>query len=325
MIWHLPHIRAIAAHVGHPVTLITKPRSRADQIFGAEDAVSDVFWLDRNPEGRRGASEGVIGLLRTITALRARKFAAIYLLHHSKTIALLAMMAGIPERFGYGYGVQAQFLNRPPRLPHSMANCHPFEKATEWIRAAGIQITEAEPNLTVEGSALRTVRSRIGATPVAIGIGASETYKQWSATRFAALADGLAARGFSNLVLVGGKAEAALVKEIQSAVRTATITPAIDWRLQEVAAVLSLSAYYVGNDTGAMNMAAAVGTRTYCLFGAVPPFHHSSRIVPITPPGDVSISNGMARISVEQVLAVIDADQAASETRRIAALDGPAQ
>jgi heptosyltransferase-2 len=323
MIWHLPHIRAIAAHVGHPVTLITKPRSRADQIFVAEDAIRDVFWLDRNPEGRRGGSDGVIGRLRTITALRARKFTAIYLLHHSKTIALLAMLAGIPERFGYGYGVQARFLNRPPRLPASMAKSHPFDKATEWIRAAGIQITEAEPNLTVEGSALQTVRSRITTTPVAIGIGASEAYKQWSATRYAALADGLAARGFSSMVLVGGKAEAVLVEKVQSSVRTATITPAIDWSLQEIAAVLSLSAYYVGNDTGFMNMAAAVGIRTYCLFGALPPFYHSRRIVPITPPGGVSLRNGMAGISVEQVLAVIDADLAASGILPIAAMGGP--
>src|SRR5438552_15723696 len=30
MIWHLPHIRAIARHVGAPVTLIAKPRSLAD-------------------------------------------------------------------------------------------------------------------------------------------------------------------------------------------------------------------------------------------------------------------------------------------------------
>ena len=310
MIWHLPHIRAIAAHVGHPVTLVAKPRSRADQIFGAEDAIRDVFWLDRNPEGRRGASDGGIGLFRTIAALRARKFAAVYLLHHSKTIALLAMMAGIPERFGYGFGVQGWFLNRPPKLPASMSNSHPFEKATVWMRAAGIQLTEAEPNLTVEGSALKAVRSRIGTTPVAIGVGGSETYKQWSAVRFAALADGLAARGFSDMVLVGGQAEAALVTEIQSSVRAAKITSALAWSLPEIAAMLSLSAYYVGNDTGFMNMAAAVGIRTYCLFGALPPFHHSSRIVPITPHGGVSIRDGMARISVEQVLAVIDADHA---------------
>src|SRR5690349_18325885 len=79
MIWHLPHIRSIAAHVGHPVTLVTKPRSRADKIFAAETAVGDVFWLDRNPERRRGAHDGAGGWFRAIGALRARRFDAIYI------------------------------------------------------------------------------------------------------------------------------------------------------------------------------------------------------------------------------------------------------
>ena len=33
MVWHLPHLRAIAAHAGAPVTLIAKPRSLADQLL----------------------------------------------------------------------------------------------------------------------------------------------------------------------------------------------------------------------------------------------------------------------------------------------------
>jgi hypothetical protein len=61
-----------------------------------------------------------------------------------------------------------------------------------------------------------------------------------------------------------------------------------------------------------MNIAAAVGTRTYGLFGAVPPFYHSGRIVPIMPPGGVSKTNGMAHLSVEQVLAAIETDQASA-------------
>ena len=63
-----------------------------------------------------------------------------------------------------------------------------------------------------------------------------------------------------------------------------------------------------------MNMAAAVGIRTYCLSGAVPPFHHSTRIVPIIPPGGVSKADGMARHFVEQVVAEIETDQASART-----------
>jgi heptosyltransferase-2 len=314
MIWHLPHIRAIAAHVGEPVTLITKPRSAADQIFSAERTVRDVFWLDRNPEGRHGDHDGGAGFFRVVAALRARRFDAVYLLHHSRTIALQTMLAGIPARYGYGYGIQGWFLNRPPRLPCKILRQHPFDQATAWLHAAGIPMAEAEPVLPVADFAVETVRSRLGpaGAGAVIGIGSSEPYKQWGAARFAALADALASRGVGHLILVGGKAEATLAAEIQSLARTPGITTAIGWNLSEIAALFSLSEFYVGNDTGVMNMAAAVGLRTYCLFGAVPPFHHSSRIVAITPPGGVSKADGMARLTVEQVLAEIEADQAST-------------
>jgi heptosyltransferase II len=311
MIWHLPHIRAIAAHVGTPVTLIAKPRSAADQIFSAEHTVREVFWLDRNPEARRGAHAGGSGFLRAIAALRARRFDAIYLLHHSKTIACLALLAGIPRRYGYGYGVQGWFLNRPPKLSRDVLGKHPFDQATAWLRAAGIPMADTEPVLPIANNALAAVRSRIGPVPpVAIGIGSSEAYKQWGAARFAGLADALAVLGIANLVLIGGKTEAPLAAEIRAAATTASLTEAIGWPLSEVAALCKSSLYYVGNDTGVMNIAAAVGTRTYGLFGAVPPLHHSGQVVPITPPGGISKTDGMARIAVEQVLTVIATDQA---------------
>ncbi len=313
MIWHLPHIRAISAHVGGPVTLITKPRSAADQIFSAEQTVCGFFWLDRNPEGRAGTHDGGAGFFRGVQALRAQKFDAVYLLHHSKTIALMTMLSGIPDRYGYGYGIQSWCLNRPPFLPDEVLRQHPFDQATAWLRAAGIPIPETEPLLPVAPSAVETVQSRIGpgSRPVVIGIGSSEPYKQWGAARFAALADALAASGAARLVLAGGPAEAGLAAEIQALAHTAVFIPAIGWNLGEIAALFSLSTYYIGNDTGVMNMAAAVGLRTYGLFGAVPPIHFSSRIVAIVPPGGIAKADGMVRLTVEQVLTAVAANQAA--------------
>ena len=312
MIWHLPHIRAISAHVGAPVTLVTKPRSAADQIFSAERTVRDFVWLDRNPEGRKGGHDGLLGVPRAIAAIRARRFDAVYILHHSKTIAAMMALAGVPARYGYGYGIQKWFLNRPPLLADAVYKRHPFDQATAWLEAAGIPMDSAEPELPVTGAAVSAVRARLAGIrrPVAIGIGSSEPYKQWGAARFAALADALAARGFGHAVVVGGSAEAGLAGEIQTLSKAAAIVPAIGWNLAEIAALFSLCAWYVGNDTGVMNMAAAVGRRTYGLFGGVAPFHHSRRIVPILPPGGVSKADGMARLTVEQVLAEIARDQA---------------
>jgi heptosyltransferase-2 len=314
MIWHLPHIRAIARHVGRPIALIAKPRSAADQIFAAEQTVREVIWLDRNPDNRHGEHDGGIGLLRVARRLRARQFQAVYLLHHSRSIAALTMAAGIPARHGYGFGAQRLFLNGRPYLPPPALRLHPFEQASAWLRLCGIAMPEAEPVLPVAPVARRIVEERLRHRPegdpkgdiVAIGIGSSEPYKQWRARNFAALARGLDA---SRIVLVGGHGEEGLAREIQALAGLPSLERAIGWKLGEIAALFSMAAYYVGNDTGVMNMAAAVGARTYCLFGAVAPFLHSSRIVPIAPLGGVSKTDGMARITPEFVLHAIDADR----------------
>jgi heptosyltransferase II len=314
MIWHLPHIRALSQHVGRPVTLIAKPRSAADQIFKAEQTVRDVFWVDRNPEGRRGRHDGAFGSTRLIADLRARRFDAIVLLHHSRSLAFAAWCARIPARYGYGFHMQRPFLNRPPFLPASVLRLHPFEQASAWLDAAGIPLGEPEPRLPVSRDSEAAVLQRLGSAtpaPVAIGIGSSESYKQWGAARFAELATRLLDAGWSRLVLIGGRAETTLADDIMSRVGHGDrVLPAIGWELSELAALLNLSAFYVGNDTGVMNMAAAVGIRTYSLFGGTPPFHHSRNIVPIMPPDRrPDKTDGMARITVPAVLEALSAEQ----------------
>ena len=311
MVWHLPHLRALAAAAGGPVTLLAKPRSAADQLLAADPAVRDIIWLDRNLERHRGRHDGLRGLLRLAHELRARRFDAIVLLHHSVSLALAARLAGIPARAGYGYGAQRWLLNRGPVQSRKMLRRHQFQRASAWLRAAGIEMTDPEPSLTIAEPARAVAAARLTgvARPfVAIGIGASEPSRQWGESGFAALVQGLRATGWTSMVLLGGKAEAPLAAKIRRHTGEAGITEAIGWPLDAVAALLAEAAFYVGNNTGAMNMAAAVGITTYALFGTTPPFDHSRYIVPIASPTDPAAGDdGMARITPEAVLAALAA------------------
>lgn len=303
MVWHLPHLRAIAAHVGRPVTLVTKPGSRADELLAAEPSVAGILWL----HGRTKAGGAGGGPRRLVAELRDGGFDAAVLLHHSVTLARVAARAGIACRLGYGIGWQRLFLTHPPFLPTTPTPVHPFRQASAWLAAAGIAMAADEPDLPVTPEAAATVAARLGVQRyVALGIGSSEANKQWGASRFAELAEGLRAVGWPALVLVGGPAEAALAADIQARLTRPAIE-ALGWPLDQVAALLAGAACYVGNDTGAANIAAATGTSTFCLFGATEPFDHSRRIVPITPPGGVDRVGGMARIAVADVLGAIAA------------------
>lgn len=312
MIWHLPHIRAVARWFGQPVTLVAKPRSAAAELFSAEQTIEDVLWLDRNPERRRGGHDGIGGFARLVASLRQRAFDTVVVMHHSRMLAMATFAAGIKLRYGYGFGMQRLFLNQPPFLPPSTLALHPYEQAIAWLAAASIPLEQAEPSLAVSDARRITARQQlcIASEPlVAVGIGTSEPYKQWGLERFVELSNALLDAGWPRLVLSGGQAEGSLAELIRQRVGDRA-SLAIGWNLGDLAALLAESAFYVGNDTGVMNLAAAVGIRTYALFGATPPFYHSSAIVPVLPPdGRTDIATGMARITPEAVLEAIRLDR----------------
>ncbi|PPQ34667.1 glycosyltransferase family 9 protein, partial [Rhodopila globiformis] len=311
MVWHLPHIRAIAACIGEPVTLITKPRSLADELFAGDPAVAEVFWIDLNPAGRRGAHDGIRGFLRLVRKLRAHAFGTLIMLHHSTLIAAAALAAGIPDRRGYGFGRQRLFLNQGPFLPPEVARLHQHTRATRYLEAAGIPLPSSEPRLGVPMAMRTEARARLGdGRPrfVAVGIGSSERLRQWGPDRFAGLVGALLAAGWPMVVLSGGREDARLAELITGALgeRSRRVRLALGWHLRDVQGMLAEADFYVGNNTGVMNIAAAVGTRTYALFGTTPPFHHASQIVPIAAP-DIGVHDGMDRLTLEVVLAEIGA------------------
>jgi heptosyltransferase II len=314
MIWHLPHIRALARHVGGPVTLAAKPRCRADEILAHEEMVREVISIDRNPEGGRGAHDGLLGLWRLIRTLRSRRFDAAVLLHKSASLAFAIWAAGIPSRQGYGLGLQRWFLNRGPYLAKSAYwRNRPMERATLFLQSANVAMAEAEPHLEIVPAASLAVQRRLDRLKrplVVLGIGSSEPMRQWGARRFAALAQVLIDAGWPTLVLVGGKAEEMMRRQICTLLgdNAAHVVPALGWHMAEIAALLNGAAFYVGNDTGVMNMAVAVGTRAYALFGATPPLDYSAQIVPVLSPSGGPL-DGVARLSLDAVLAVIERDR----------------
>ena len=316
MIWHLPHIHAIAAASPNgQVDILTKRRSLADRLLAADPAVSEIVWLERDSDQHAGFG----GMLRLARELRERQYQQCWVLHGSTRYALTAWLAGIPRRIGFGSGAQRWWLQRSTNLPSSHHHQHPIDKANALLQRAGISMAESEPTLVLDPVLIEQVHATYANCPqpwIALGIGSSEPNKQWGAEKFAELAKKLLARGASCL-LIGGPAETALAQQIirrtgdelhPNRLHAVTTSP-----IDVVAALLSRCEHYVGNDTGVLNMAAAVGVTCTGLFGGSMPLRHSRLIHCVEADACVEMdrsgsgmyeggATGMASIGVEQVL-----------------------
>ncbi len=311
MIWHLPHIRALARHVAGRVTLVTRPRSMADQFVGAADGVHDILYVERGQWSPGGRHQGTAGMVRLVRDLRALGCDGAVLMTRSRNLTLAVLAMGVRHRHGYGIGLQRRVL-RGPFLPQPLWKAHPYEQATAWMAAAGIALDRPDPVVHVSEAdrAAAARRLGMGGAPVALGIAASDDWKNWGAANFAALAAALLEAGWPGMVLVGGPAEQGLADAVMASLgaRAGQVGLALGWPLREVAALLAGAALYVGNDTAALNMAAAVGTRSYGLFGATVPLLHSPLIVPILSPAGLDRLRGMAAITPAAVLQAIKAE-----------------
>ena len=269
-VWHIPFVRAIAASEGsHAVDLLTIKRSMADQLFATDPCVSDVLWLDDSLAGK-GRLAGIWALAKK---LRARRYQRVWILHKSYRWALVAWLAGIPERLGYGIGWQRWFLNRGKKLAESGEKHHPIDQAIQLLRLNGIPLADAVPRIVVapEMGALAKARVQAHAAPwVAFGIGATDPRRQWNAQSFAALAERMMEQQAGTIFLIGGPADVELAEQIKRTVApefTSVLVAVIASPIAEAAALLSLCKLFVGNDSGMLHISAAVGTPSIGLFG----------------------------------------------------------
>jgi ADP-heptose:LPS heptosyltransferase len=93
--------------------------------------------------------------------------------------------------------------------------------------------------------------------------------KRWPFERYAELGKKLIDNYNVNIVIVGGKDEAIIGKEVSKAWPDSRwIVLAGELDVLETAELLKRCAFYIGNDTGAMHIAAAVGTPCIAIFSA---------------------------------------------------------
>ncbi len=226
------------------------------------------------------AGRGFRGLAATARRLRRERCELALLLPNSFGSALLARLAGIPHRVGYARDGRSPLLTAAVRAPAAAGRWHQVDSYRALLGALGWDEGERRPVLVVPPPAA-AVADRLlaaGASPpggrpviaVAPG-GAYGGAKRWGADRFAAAADRIAGELGAAVVVVGSGREVGEAAAVARRVRAPVVNLAGRTALPDLGAVLARCGVLVTNDSGAMHVAAGVGTPVVAIFGPTDP------------------------------------------------------
>ena len=209
---------------------------------------------------KRGADGGIGGLLTLAGAIRKNGYRRVYLPHRSLRSAMLARVAGIPERIGFAGGPGSWSYTRQVALP---ASGHEAERILALAEPpAG---TVARISLGVSPDDHRQADDWLAARNIDPGFVAMAPGSIWGTKRWPYYTE-LAAGVPGPVVIVGGPEDRPLA-ELVAAGKPSVHIAAGALPLRASAALLSRAKVLVTNDSAPLHMAGAMGTRVVANFG----------------------------------------------------------
>lgn len=284
LIWHIPYIRAIAQQsLNGKVSVLARPACRAADVLSAEACVEEIIEDDykRRNRSSKGAHDGTWGKLRLATELRKKGFDRIVIFSDRNRYAMIAALAGIPERAGYGFRPgQRLWLNHGPYIrPYTGHGSPVYDHASRFAVAHGYIDRAVVPKVAVPPRLLAEAANEIRSLPrprYAFAIGASEPSKNWGSSKFIELAKMLIEDG-CGVIFLGGPAEreqAEFMFTAGNGLRPDSMRVICQPSVMKSAAVLASCDFTVGNDTGALNLSVACDVPALGLFGSTLPLQH---------------------------------------------------
>ena len=258
----LPAIHAVREIFPH-AHLAVVARPWVADLYARESVIDRVIpYTARTP----------IEKYRFAAGLRSHRFQCAILLQNAFDAALMAWIAGIPQRIGYRRDGRGLLLTRPIPVPEpGEIPRHERFYYLELLRRAGfLEYFPPADAIRLGGidsardaglrrlAALRIVAPVIGISPGA----AFGTAKRWLPERFAAAAATLPA----TVLVFGSASERELCAQVALAANGRNL--AGETTLREFIELAACCRLFLTNDSGAMHIASALGVPTVAIFGA---------------------------------------------------------
>jgi heptosyltransferase-2 len=266
--------------------LVVAARKAVADLFRLVPGVDDVITLQWS--GRLWQRRAFVADAARLAQMNA---GAAILFPNSFAAAWLVTRAGVSERWGYGADMRTRLLSRAIARPRGSR--HQAAYYQHLTRELGIEGGPLEPVLVVperaaaEARALLAGRGWDTVRPLAVFApgAAYGTAKRWHLPYVAQVAADLVRQRNVACVFVGGPGDMAAVREVVGLAERGAAPHFIDLcgqtSIEMLAAVMQSASICVANDSGAMHMAAAIGTPVVALFGPT----REWETAPLTRPG----------------------------------------
>ena len=272
-----------------------------------------------------------------VTRLRKRNFDLAFNLHGGSTAMLLTALSGARHTFGFRDQRGSWLLNQ--RAPASdvllgRKTIHSVQQQLALLTFAGV-CQPQQPRLSLANSAdagagARTKLINAGLSAASlhsgrlaiIAPGAAVESKRWGAREFGSVIDHLNSRWQLDSIIIAGPGQERLAYEVAAFSKS---DPRVlsDVSLAELKAVVeNFGRVFVGNDSGPMHIAAAVGCPLVAIFGSSNPdvWHPWTSAAYRVIGGergvaDSNVRGTIDRVAVDEVIAAVDEVVASAATR----------
>lgn len=263
LIWQLPYIKAISEHHNQNVDLILREKTQAKNILGDLKHINKINYNNF----RKGIYYWV-DVWKLIKIYKKNNYTHLYLLDKVNKPAIAGKILGIKNIIGPGLGNQKKYLTNNIILNDDDKKLSYSEQSQKLLKLHSININDLYPKIEIDLKKLSDVNLDllVKGKKIAFGVDSFEDYKMWYEEDFVKLADLLYAENlFDYIYLVCGPDKSYVVRKIIEISKKDYFIDCSKTDLSGVIVAIKNSDFFVGNNSGPLNLSAALNVKSFGL------------------------------------------------------------
>jgi len=282
LIWQLPYIKAISLYHGLPVDLIVREKTQAKIILRDTSHIKNIFYNNF----RKGLFYwvDVFNLYKIFTR---NKYSHVYMLDKVNKPAIAAKLSKIKNIIGPGLGNQKKWITSKKILNNEDRKLNYSEQSQKILEINSIPINNKIPQIEIDIKKIENDNIDITRTgkKISLGVDSFEDFKMWYEEDFVELSNLLHSKKLCDFIyLICGPDKSYIAKKIINLSKKNYFIDCSQKDLGGVIFALKSSDFFIGNNSGPLNLSAALNIKSFGLIANDPVSElRYSKIHPITP------------------------------------------